>query len=219
MKTLKLAYSLLNCWEFIIQGERSGTGRTLMSKQSSTESGPSSSQRLSRQSSSETMLPVSGKRQTKSNAPEWQKESVSSGGLSWHGTPRADPRRMATPQASHSTSLPRHFHAPNQRRNIPDPGNTRIPLIEYHLLDRDSDSGSDVKIINGARKSPYIKRHSGEHDEDAHRKLGPDNKSYIKYNSFANYWHVHISKIHLRKDLMLQYAINNFVSWHFISLY
>lgn len=177
-----------------MKGERSGNGRTLMSKQSSTESGPSSSNRLSRQSSSETMLPASGKRQNilKNSGAEWQKEG--NGGQSWHGTPRADPRRMPTPQASHSTSLPRHFHAaasghhgPNQRRDKSDSGNTRIPLIEYHLLDRDSDSGSDVKVINGVRKSPYIKRHSEEHDEDSHRKLGPDNKPYIKYNSFANY--------------------------------
>ena len=93
-------------------------------------------------------------------------------------------------QSSHSTSLPRHFQAPpgNQQHNKADPGgNSRIPLIEYHLLGRDSDAMGDVEVINGARKGHYAKQHSGDHDDDPHGRLGPDQKLFIKYNSFANY--------------------------------
>lgn len=160
-----------------------------MSKQSSTESRPSSSNRLSHQSSSETTLPVSGKRRSSKTA-EWQKDQGADGGQSWHGTPRADPRRTAMAQSSHSTSLPRHFQAQpgSQAYSKADPGgNSRIPLIEYHLLERNSETVGDAEVINSVRKGHYSKRHSGEHDDDPHSKLGPDHKSYIKYNSFANY--------------------------------
>jgi hypothetical protein len=95
-----------------------------LSKQSSTESGPSSSNRLSRQSSSET---------------------AGGGGLrgdpyqNYHGTPKSDhPRRSAAAELN-TTSLPRRGHIDrghdSKRRSAGNDDPSAIPLIEYSLVE------------------------------------------------------------------------------------
>ena len=98
----------------------------MLSKQSSTESGPSSSNRLSRQSSSETTAGGNSRNPYQS----------------WHGTPRADANRRPSqhplPNGPDLNSLPRRTQ---QRRSLTgaslinsDPASA-IPLIEYSLVE------------------------------------------------------------------------------------
>ena len=110
-----------------------------MSKQSSTESGPSSSNRLSRQSSSETTGggppgggggggTGPGGPRIAGNRDPYQ---------SWHGTPRVEHRGGRGNGAelnSHTTSLPRRsMGVDGKRRSAGDP--SAIPLIEYSLVE------------------------------------------------------------------------------------
>ena len=110
-----------------------------MSKQSSTESGPSSSNRLSRQSSSETTErgPAGGGQQPR--------RSIGGGNdpyQSWHGTPRVEHRRSNGAQFnSHTTSLPRRPHGGGEggggkRRSQGNADPSAIPLIEYSLVEQ-----------------------------------------------------------------------------------
>ena len=97
-----------------------------MSKQSSTESGPSSSNRLSRQSSSETTAGGGG-----GGGPANPRGSRGDPYQSWQGTPRVEHRRSNGAEFnSHTTSLQRKRRS---QGNTGDP--SAIPLIEYSLVE------------------------------------------------------------------------------------
>ena len=132
-----------------------------MSKQSSTESGPSniSSNRLSRQSSSETTM----------GAPAPARGIISDGRdggggnnpyQSWHGTPRTDhqPRR-STGNVSELNSLPRQRHQ-QHRRSMTCNNESAIPLIEYSMTGPGrAGSGNPLLIDNGEMDQPVNERH------------------------------------------------------------
>jgi len=147
------------------------------------------------------MLPASAKRHVKSNNEAYVQNNP--GGQSWQGTPRADMRRAGM-QSSHSTSLPRHFNPSAGPDGKKREANTPvIPLIEYHLLDRDSPDGGVINKVNN-RTNTYSKRAMYADNDDICEeneslflsdqqrptrgsKSGPETKPYIKYNSFAHY--------------------------------
>lgn len=132
------------------QQSHSSSGGRLMSKQSSTESGPSSSNRLSRQSSSET------------NAGGPTRRCYNEAYQSWHGTPRADASRRSgdlnthsqrfNDRESYSTTLPRRSAEHHQRlhgsldkrRSAGNNDPSAIPLIEYHLVENGSHNNTRV---------------------------------------------------------------------------
>ena len=153
------------------QKHSSSSGR-LLSKQSSTESGPSSSNRLSRQSSSETT----------GGGPARNPYQ------SWYGTPRADANRRSVPGARANqlpngpdlNSLPRRSQ---HRRSVTgqpslmnaDPASS-IPLIEYSLvengleppagperiystLDRAGRVGARPKLASDNRRFDHVTNH------------------------------------------------------------
>ena len=103
-----------------------------MSKQSSTESGPSSSNRLSRQSSSETTGGGGGTGTGPGGPGAGNRNNPYQ---SWHGTPRVEHRRSNGAELnSHTTSLPRRpMGVDGKRRSGGDP--SAIPLIEYSLVE------------------------------------------------------------------------------------
>ena len=145
-----------------------------MSKQSSTESGPSSSNRgLSRQSSSETG--VSANR----NNPY----------QSWHGTPRVAEKRVPN-GGPELNSLPRR-----QSRRLSSNTEAAIPLIEYSFVENNGHYSSLENNQTGRRPRSDNRRSYTLHESEAaeaedyypddHRP--PPKGGYVKYNSFANY--------------------------------
>ena len=118
-----------------------------MSKQSSTESGPSSSNRLSRQSSSETTErgPAGG-----GSGPRRSLGGGNDPYQSWHGTPRVEHRRSNGAEFnSHTTSLPRRnphggVEGGGKRRSQGNADPSAIPLIEYSLVEQNGHHVEDT---------------------------------------------------------------------------
>jgi hypothetical protein len=182
----------------------------MMSKQSSTESGPSSSNRLSRQSSSETTQ--GGPSVTSRNPYQ-----------SWHGTPRADAQRRPN-GGPELNSLPRRHRRPSGTFNDQS---AAIPLIEYSLVGNGGQSFEAAEASrhyatlghggrgglagpNRAKMQSDMTRRSYDNSNHCGGLVGnhmdseaaeaedyyPDtseptvhrgNSAYVKYNSFANY--------------------------------